>query len=58
MTATIVVINDAVLSARIEPDARKAFQICAKLPEFRFVVSTRKETSTAIFSVSFASIFR
>ena len=58
MTAKIVVIRDAVLSARTEPDSRKAFQIWAKPLAFVPGLSTRKEISTAIFSVSFASIFR
>src|SRR5882762_9915911 len=56
--ATIVVIRDAVLSARIEPDSRKAFQTCANPPPLSLALSTWNEISTAIFSVSFANIFR
>ena len=48
----------AELSAKIAPDSRKAFEIWASPPAFRSVLSTRKEISTAILSVSFASIFR
>ena len=55
---TITVIREAVLSARTEPDSRKAVQISAKPPVLTLGLSTLKEITTAIFSVSLAKIFR
>jgi hypothetical protein len=56
--ATITVISAATLSARIDPDSRKASPIGVKNPTPRTDSSTWNVISTATFSVSFARIFR
>ncbi len=58
MTATTTVISEAALSARTDPESRRASPIGVKTLPPAIDFSKRKAMSTATFSVSLARIFR